>query len=349
MKSSLSFILTILLSIAMLIVVSCATNQTTMKDEQGNKSTEFLAEDIAIIADSIESQLPFNSRVLILDFKDLDGVITHFGRYVADKLYIKLSTEESNITYIERQNIEYVLKEQQFQISGYVDEETATRISQLTGATHILSGVVTELENTISIDIKILNVEKGTVIGGMSQEIEKTREVASLVTTIIKTEEQKQTELEEQRQAILQEIEEEKQKRMKALEEEERQKKAELAKLEQEIREKSIIITEYEKQKQVLEEKKAYITKIHDQIDKINLSVRQKLKIGMTLEQVKTVLGKENVKIAESFCYIAGKYFLVFEGPVLTKVVPIGSENNVYGITDDCGDARTGGMNVATY
>lgn len=348
MKTGLSFVFAILLSIVMLIVVSCATNQTTMKDEQGNKSTEFLAEDIAIIADSIESQLPFNSRVLILDFKDLDGVITYFGRYVADKLYIKLSTEESNITYIERQNIEYVLKEQQFQISGYVDEETATRISQLTGATHILSGVVTELENTISIDIKILNVEKGTVIGGISQEIEKTREVTSLVSTIIKTEEQKQIELEEHRQTILQEIEEEKQKRMQALEKEEELKKAEIASLEEEIRQKSIIIADYEKKKQVLEEKNAYIMKIHDDIDKLNLSVVKKLKIGMTKKQVQSVLG---ISYPQSDCAVIGKYFLLFERGVLIRVVVNGSrsERGTGSVVHDCSDASVFGANVASY
>ena len=339
MKKLLSFF------IVLLIITSCATIQTAKKE------TEFLEEDINIIAESIENQLPYKSRVLILDFEDIDGVITHFGRYVADKLYIRLSTQETNITYIERQNIEFVLKEQQFQISGYVDTETATKISHLTGATHILNGVVTELEEMISIDIKILNVENGTVIGGISRQIEKSREVASLVSTIIKTEEQKQTELEEQRQAVLQEIEEEKQRRMEALEEEERRKKSEIAKLEKEIREKSIVIAEYEKKKQVLAEKKAYIIKIHDQIDQLNFSIKQKLKIGMTLEQVKSLLGNDNVNKSYSGCYVSGRYFLIFVADVLTKVVPNGSRSargGTYPI-ESCNAASAIGVNIAPY
>ncbi len=179
----------------LLFVTSCASLQGSKKD--GEEKPVFLEEDIDFIAEAVENQVPYKSRVLILDFENLDGVITHFGRYVADKLYIRFSIQETNITYIERQNVEYILQEQQFQISGYVDKETATKISQLTGATHILNGVVTELEEMISIDIKILNVENGTVIGGISRQIEKTRALASLVSTIIKTEEQKQTELEE--------------------------------------------------------------------------------------------------------------------------------------------------------
>lgn len=335
----------------LLTVTSCATLQSSKKGEE--EKPEFLQEDIGILAEAIESQIPYKSRVLILDFEDLDGIITHFGRYVADKLYIRLSTQETNITYIERQNIEFILKEQQFQISGYVDTETATQISQLTGATHILNGVVTELENMISIDIKILNVESGTIIGGISREIEKTREISSLISTIIKTEEQKQRELEEQRQGILQEIENEKQKRMEALEEEERRKKAELAKLEQEIREKSIIIAEYEKKKQVLEEKNAYVEKIHDQVDRLNLSVANKLKIGMTLKQVESMLGYKNVHDTYTMlgairCYMSGGYFLLFTGNVLTKVVKVGSKASS-GVVDDFSDALYRGFNIAPY
>ena len=89
--------------IFLLFVTSCASLQVSKKDEP-----EFLKEDIDFIAMAVENQVPYKSSVLILDFEDLDGVITHFGRYVADKLYIRLSIQETNITYIERQNIEFV-------------------------------------------------------------------------------------------------------------------------------------------------------------------------------------------------------------------------------------------------
>ncbi len=336
--------------IILLITSSCTTTKMyeetiaiENKAEVGEKSG-FLSEEINIIAESIENQLPYNSRVLILDFEDLEGIITYFGRYVTDRLYIRLSSKLGYITYIERQNIEYVLKEQQFQISGYVDEDTATKISRLTGATHILNGVVTELVNTICLDIKVLNVEKGTVIGGISLEIPKTREVASLISTIIETEEQKQKVLEEHREAILQEIEEEKQKRLLALEEEEKQKKAEIANLEKEIREKSIIIAEYERKKKVLEEKNDFVRKIHEQVDRLNLTVKEMLKIGMTYEQVVSVLGKDNVKqVKFDNCYLAGKWFLLFEGGVLVKVTPISSR------VMNCNDAWIRGTNFAPF
>jgi hypothetical protein len=319
-----------------MIYVPCKEKEETIaienKAEVGEKSG-FLSEEIDIIAESIENQLPYNSRVLILDFEDLEGIKTYFGRYVADRLYIRLSSTLDYIIYIERQNIEYVLKEQQFQISGYVDEDTTIKISRLTGATHILNGVVTDLVNTICIDIKILNVEKGTVIGGVSREIPKTREVASLISTIIKTEEQKQKELEEHREAILQEIEEE-----------EKQKKAEIANLEKEIREKSIIIAEYERKKKVLEEKNDYVRKIHEQVDRLNLTVKEMLKIGMTYEQVVAVLGKDNVKqVKLDNCYLAGKWFLLFKGGVLLKVTPI--SNRVI----NCNDAWIRGTNFAPF
>jgi len=301
--------------------------------------------------DVLIEKLPFKSNVLILDFEDINGVITHFGRYVSDKLYIKLTDIGSNINLIERRSIELALKEQVFQISGYVDEKTAVKISSLTGATHIISGIVTELGDKISIDVKILDVERGLIIGGVSHEILKTREINSLIGTIIRSEEQKQKELELQRQKILQEIEEEKEKRMKALEEEEKKKNAELSKLDEEIRKKSIIIIEYEQKKKQIYEQDAYIQQIHREIDELNRNVLRKLKIGMSLSQVQNVLGKSNIfHSGYDDWYIAGKYFIHFSGNILTKVVENGSRSETgHNIVNDVIGASVYGVNVAPY
>jgi len=352
--------LTLLIIFCTTLYAADATKKKSKPSTQSVSKSEFLTEDINLIAENIISKVPFKCSLLILDFEDVNGVITNFGRYVADRLHISLSNMGSNISIIERRNIEIALKEQEFQISGYVDQKTAVRISSLTGATHIVSGVVTELPEKISIDVKILDVERGLVIGGISHEIQKTREVSSLVSTIIKTEEKKQIDLENQRQVILQEVETERQKRLQALQQEEQAmmkaldteintKKAELVILDDEIRKKSIVIADYEKKRKVLEEKNAYVMQIHEQIDKLNLSVEQKLKIGMRSEQVYSVLGIKQTSYDLDRCDIVGKYFVIFENNILIKVVRNGSRTKVGSMVDSCGFARVSGINVAPY
>jgi hypothetical protein len=343
------------------LLAAKVTGNKSKTDSKSDSRAEFLSGDIDIITENIVAKVPSKCSVLILDFKDVNGVITHFGRYLADKLHIRLSNIGGDISIIERRNIEMALKEQEFQISGYVDQKTAVRISSLTGATHIVSGIVTELPVTISIDVKILDIERGLVIGGISHEIQKTREVSSLVGTIIKTEEQKQKDLENQRLMILQEIETERQMRIQSLREEEQAMKqaldeeintktAELVKLDEEIRRKSIVITDYEKKKKVLEEKNAYVMQIHEQIDKLNISIEKKLKIGMSLQQVKLILDEKNLvfggcndQSCNSHCFISGKFFLIFENDILMKVTPSGT------FVHKCYDAYHFGINVAPY
>jgi len=86
------------------------------------------------------------------------------------------------------------------------------------------------------------------------------------------------------------------------------------------------------------------IQRIHAEIDEINESVLSKLKIGMTLQQVRQILGEKNVHQVTSsgHVYMAGRYYLVLNGAVLIKVVDGKTVN-------DWSSAVVSGRNVARY
>lgn len=345
--------------VLIIILLGCSPLNKSKNDlivgknnELNNKQNEtnIFDNEVNTISDSLYKQIPLGSKVLILDFKDLNDIITHFGKYLAEKISINISKNKS-IQTIDRNNIELIIKEQQFQLSGFVSDESAVEIGKFVGASHIIFGTITEFVDFVELELKIVNVEKATVIGGVSYKIEKTQNVASLVSIIVKSEEQQKMELENQRKLILAEIEEERQKKINALKEEEKQRKNELKKIEEEIRNKSIIITEYEERKKKLQEQQNYIQKMHNEIDKLNSDVLSKLKIGMTKSQVTSVLGKNNLHdcyIGNG--YVSGKYFLIFNGNILTKVVRNGSKSESGGsIVDDCFSAVVHGINIGKY
>jgi len=328
---------------------SCSTLGSVKKND-----TTFLKNDenifdktVTTISDSLYKQIPFGSKVLVLDFKDLNDIITHFGRYLAEKISINLSKKQS-IQTIDRNNIELILKEQHFQLSGLVSDESAVSIGKFIGASHIVFGTLTEFVDYVEVELKIVDVEKAIVIGGLSHKIIKSQNVASLVSIIVKSEEEQKKELENQRQMILAEIELERQKKLKAFEEEEKQKKNEIKNLEAEIRNKSIIIAEYEERKKELREKQNYINKIHNEIDKLNSNVLAKLKIGMTKKQIAKVLGGNNFHKIYNDAYTSGKYFLLFNGDILSKIVRNGSKVG-YTIVDDSSEAKVYGVNIGRY
>jgi len=167
-----------------------------------------------------------------------------------------------------------------------------------------------------------------------------------LVSTIVKSEEQQQKELSAKREAILKEVENERQRRLRALEVEEQKKKRQLVSIENEIRNKSIIISEYESRRAELLKQQSYIQQIHAEIDKMNRDVLSKLKLGMTKNQINAVLGYMDATGGNNV-YMAGQYFLVFEGNVLTKVVPLGQGGGVFGPVETWSEAKNTGKNVA--
>jgi len=183
------------------------------------------------------------------------------------------------------------------------------------------------------------------LIGGIAPKIKKSEDVLLLVSTIVKSEEQQQKELSAKREAILKEVENERQRRLRALEVEEQKKKRQLVSIEDEIRSKSIIIAEYESRRAELLKQQSYIQQIHAEIDKMNRDVLSKLKLGMTKNQINDVLGYMDATGGN--VYMAGQYFLVFEGNILTKVVPLGQEWGIYGPVETWANAKSTGKNVA--
>ena len=300
--------------------------------------------EVSMISDSLLNQIPQGSNILILDFKDLNNVITHFGKYMAGRISGNLSLR-GGIKTIDRNNIELILNEQRFQNSGIVDEKTASELGKIVGATHIVFGAIAEFHDFVGLDLKVVDVEKGIVIGGIAPKIKKSEDVLLLVSTIVKSEEQQQKELSAKREAILKEVENERQRRLRALEVEEQKKKRQLVSIEDEIRSKSIIIAEYESRRAELLKQQSYIQQIHAEIDKMNRDVLSKLKLGMTKNQINDVLGYMDATGGN--VYMAGQYFLVFEGNILTKVVPLGQEWGIYGPVETWANAKSTGKNVA--
>lgn len=342
----------LLLIVLGLTLFGCSTLSNLKSNTNNLKSDESIFyETVSIISDSLYKQIPFGSKVLLLDFKDLNDTITHFGKYLAEKISINLSKEQS-IQTIDRNNIELILKEQQFQLSGLVSDESAVSIGKFIGASHIIFGTLTEFVDYVEVELKIVDVEKAIVIGGLSHKIIKSHNVASLVSIIVKSEEQQKVELEKQRKIILAKIEQERQEMLEEFKKEEKQKKIELKNLESEIRKKSIIIAEYEERKKELQQKQNYINQIHNEIDRLNSDVLSKLKIGMTKQQIIKVLGKDKCnKCAFPYDenYVCGRYFLIFEGNVLSRIVRNGSKLECGYIINDISSAVSSGINIGRY
>lgn len=70
---------------------------------------------------------------------------------------------------ISREDLKKIIREQEFQYSGLVDEKNAVKIGKLVAATYILSGSFIVINGILlRIEAKVFSVEKGTQLGAAS-------------------------------------------------------------------------------------------------------------------------------------------------------------------------------------
>lgn len=146
-----------------------------------------LKKTVRKLSDEIAAQLPKQSKVLVSDFFDRDDRITYFGRYLSDKLQTAL-VGQPGIVVVERRRLPLILEELKIQRTGLVNEATAIKMGRMLGADTMVYGTVTDLENSIDIDVKVLSIETSRIIGGATQRLKKTDALANLLRSIILSE-----------------------------------------------------------------------------------------------------------------------------------------------------------------
>jgi len=109
------------------------------------------------------------STIAILDFKGV-GV----SEQEAQILTIRLGTylvQSGIYRVIEREEVRQILVEQDFQLTGCTTDECAVQIGQLVGARRMLAGTFGKLGSTYTIDMRIIDVETGSILRTTSFDI----------------------------------------------------------------------------------------------------------------------------------------------------------------------------------
>jgi hypothetical protein len=102
--------------------------------------------------------LPKRSTVAVINIRSRDGGMSD---YIATDLQNQLL--KSGFTVVEREVLDTILAEQNFQMSGLVDDNSAVSIGKMLAAHIILTGAVIETGAIRRLSIRALNVETGRV------------------------------------------------------------------------------------------------------------------------------------------------------------------------------------------
>lgn len=165
-------------------------------------------------------------KVAILEPMVEDGEIsTIYKAVLRSKLLNSISNEEVGYDAFTRTDVDAIMREQQFQNSGIVDDNTRIRLGNLGGVDCICISKLAEGAGYINIDIMLVDVQSGKVesatnklIENNLEQLEQTAvELGKKLVGLDRIEQQRAEELERQRQLELRRKEEAEQKRQQEI------------------------------------------------------------------------------------------------------------------------------------
>jgi TolB-like protein len=115
----------------------------------------------------ISQIIPSESSFAVFSIRSLSD---EFSLHIITRLESALLNTRK-IRIVTRQRIETVMKEQNFGLSGYINDDSAQRFGHLLGARFVLAGNLAVLGNQYSLDIQVFETETGLLIYSKNFEI----------------------------------------------------------------------------------------------------------------------------------------------------------------------------------
>lgn len=120
------------------------------------------------------------TTIAVVEFADLDGNVTNFGRFLSEELITRLY-ETQKFKVIERQLLNQVIKEQKLTLSGIVDPASAKQLGRVLGVDAIVSGSISDLTKTVRVNARLISTETGEIFAVAATEFAKDQTVTDLM------------------------------------------------------------------------------------------------------------------------------------------------------------------------
>ena len=144
--------------LALIFLSSCATT--------GSGNSLSLMDAIEQTGEKIADELPKGSRVAIVAFESVND---NLSDYIMEELTGELF--DRGIEVADRQNLEYVYKELNFQMSGDVSDDSAVSIGNMLGANIVITGEITGSGSNQRLLLKALDVQTAQIITMAREEL----------------------------------------------------------------------------------------------------------------------------------------------------------------------------------
>ena len=125
----------------------------------------------------LNQQLPKGNKLVILN---IQSEFPALSEYIIDEL-IANTVNDRVFSAVDRQQLDTIRAELNFQMSGEVDDHTAQELGRMAGAQIIISGAVSKIGDLYRIRVRALNVQTASIAGQFNRNIPDSPMVQALV------------------------------------------------------------------------------------------------------------------------------------------------------------------------
>jgi TolB-like protein len=134
--------------------------QQTGRRPQDTKTAEGIEEAADKASDDLVKELPRSAVIAVISIASNDKDMAAFA---IDELEYRLVVSRK-YKIVDRQTLNMVLKEQQFQMSGDVSDSSAVSIGQMLGANMVITGSITKSGTSSRLTVKVLDVKTAQIL-----------------------------------------------------------------------------------------------------------------------------------------------------------------------------------------
>jgi len=139
--------------------------------------TDELDAAIRETSDYLNKQLPKGNKLVILN---IQSEFPALSEYIIDEL-IANTVNDRVFSVVDRQQLNTIRAELDFQMSGEVDDATAQTLGRMMGAQMIISGAVSRIGDLYRLRIRALSVQSAQIDGQFNRNIPDSPTVSALI------------------------------------------------------------------------------------------------------------------------------------------------------------------------
>ena len=125
-----------------------------------NTNYDKLEDALDKAAGTLINEIPANATIAILNVSSDDQGM---ARYVLDELEYKL-VQSRKFQIVDRRQLEQIRAEQNFQISGEVDDTSAVSIGNMLGASIVITGDISSVGQTMRLSLRTMDVRTARIL-----------------------------------------------------------------------------------------------------------------------------------------------------------------------------------------